>query len=894
MNNPKYIFSQGFDSFVYKTTTNIFNAKYIGELQLLGILERELGLSGEFKSNEERETEYLEVLSKYLKTNNTFISDSFYKDEIGVTKELLRWRDQLKFINWNFSDGISERLDLLAYLENNNSIPMGVSDRWLFVLEGIKSINSINIDSIEINDDLDLYHPFFKTLFNFLKEKGVEITSNKTEITVDNSNLSKIKNAIINGAKTTLDKGDNSFQILRFKDSIIASDFLADQLKSNSDFKPIIINRDNSDLDTSFLSYNLSLSGADLHSSNPQIIQVFKLVTSLLFDKTNPYNLLSLLNSPILPFPKKLAVKLSKALINNAGIGNEEWNETLESYKNSIENTPYKKQKLQVIELYLERERQEYVSTEDLIQLYRNLSSWAGKMIALGKTQSTRDQLTYLHKMSVNLVNTVIKLDKETFSSRELDKVINKIYEAVTININNKEKESHTVINSPSQLHNSPNSLIWFDFYNHSIVANYCEFLLQSEVQELEKEEGILLWSQDNQIQFQIQNLQKGITKADKKLYLIIPAEAKGTITTSHPLYANLTAYIKNLDDFIYDFSFEDIEIKGYDWVKSNISEIEPIQLPQQTNYINIEKSELLEKRVTESYSSIDNLIKYPLDWVLQYQAHITEKGLGNIQEFMTIKGNLSHLVVQTLLQKQKDGEVDLYKVDTDNEIDKLLNLLTPQYASPFNLDENIFEYKSFAVQLKKSFSTLLQIIKTNNLVYDSSEYEAKGKVDIIEVAGKIDLLFYKGNTPVIIDLKWTFSTKKYSKILEDEKSIQLATYTKLLGDKSAITAYYLLSAATLFTTSNQLNGQGVRVINLKEDATYVNDRISAKTINSYNYRWKEFDDGIIESAEDMSLDEIEYNDNVELANLIPLDEYKKTKKVNPYSSYGLFKGFVK
>ena len=333
---------------------------------------------------------------------------------------------------------------------------------------------------------------------------------------------------------------------------------------------------------------------------------------------------------------------------------------------------------------------------------------------------------------------------------------------------------------------------------------------------------------------------------------------------------------------------------KGYNWIKPNVLEIENIKLPQKTDYIKIENYMLLSKRDIESYSSIDNLIKYPLDWVLSYQARVTDKGLGSIQEFMTIKGNLSHLVVQTLLQKQKEGNIDLYKIDTDNEIDELLKLLTPQYASPFNLDENIFEYTSFVVQLKKSFSTLLQIISVNKLVYNSSEFDVKGKVEALNIAGKVDLLFYKDNTPVIIDLKWTFSTKKYSGILKDEKSIQLSIYTKLLGNKSAITAYYLLSAGILFTTSNELTGKGVRKVNLEEDVTYVNDRIIRKTINSFNYRWQEFKDGIIELAEEMPTSEIEYCNNVEEEVLMPLDEYKGIKKLNPYSSFGLFKGFVK
>jgi hypothetical protein len=40
----------------------------------------------------------------------------------------------------------------------------------------------------------------------------------------------------------------------------------------------------------------------------------------------------------------------------------------------------------------------------------------------------------------------------------------------------------------------------------------------------------------------------------------------------------------------------------------------------------------------------------------MSYKAKLDEKGLGNIDELITLKGNLSHIVVQTLFQRQKDG----------------------------------------------------------------------------------------------------------------------------------------------------------------------------------------------------------------------------------------------
>ena len=896
MEKTKLIFSVGYDSFVYKKKKKMFNRKFVGELQLLSLLERELGLSGEFKNNKERQAEYLEYLSKKIAEKNTFISESFGNDKIGVANELLRWRDQLKQMNWTFSKGSSERMNLLSEIETENKLSLGTADRWILVLNKLKEIKNLNIESIEINDNLELLHPIFKKIFSLLEEKGVKIVQKETEKEfAGKSNLSVIQNSLVkNKSEIELDRNDKSFQVIKFSDSIISADFLAQQLCAR-EFDPVIINSNNYVLDISVSTFELPYSGSEITNVNPQILQLFKLISSLLFKEVDPYNLLSLLNLPILPFPKSLANKLSKILIENAGIGNKEWLEAIDNYKNNIDQSKKNwKEKVKAVEFYIERERKDKITKQELIDVYRDIINWSTKMNSVIKTESTNIQLSNLEILSKSFVKTIESLIEEEFSARDLNKITSRIYESVNIKINSKEKGSCTVLSKSSQLYNNAEFVILYDFYNRNLSADYGEFLMEGEIEELSKQDGILFWRKENQIQLQLENFKKGILKTDSKLVLFISEKTNGEKTLEHPLLTQLISLIKNFDDFVIDFSFEKKDWESLGWAKPKILNIKRTELPEKSDYIQIERSDLLRERKVESYSSINDLIQYPLDWVMNYQARITEKGLGKIAELNIIKGNLSHLVVQTLLQKEKDGEIKFDDVNIEDEIDKLLEEFTPQEATPFYLSENTFEYKSFQHQLKKSIKVLLKIIKNNDLKYDSFEFEGEGIIDEKEISGKIDLLFYKDATPVIIDLKWTLSSNKYFKILEEEKSIQLAIYAKLLGDKkSPVTAYFLLSKGNLYTTNELLKGDGVRLIGISNPAD-VNNRIIDRTINSINYRWKEFKEGKIEQAEEMPLDSIQYSIDTEEKKLIPLDNKKKNKKSNPYSEYGLFKGGVK
>ncbi len=709
--------------------------------------------------------------------------------------------------------------------------------------------------------------------------------------------LNNLKLQTISRKWIELDKNDNSFQVLKFKDQVIAADFLAQQL-SNSEDVPVIVNANNYGLDTSFITFNSSLSGSEINNANPQITQLFKLVSTLLFTKVNPNNLLSLLNLPALPFSKNLAKKLSKVLINSGGTGNEAWLKSIADFKKAIdkENTNWK-EKLKAVAFYLERNRVDELSKKDIIDVYRDIATWCGKRISFEGKETTKIQFYNLQELSKSFINTIESLDQDTFSLKSLNQAIDKVYDPISIPVYNKEKGSYTVLAQPTQLYDTTDNLIWVDFYNTELSAKFSSFLMQSEIEELKKQDGILLWSKENQIQLQLNNNLKGLLKTNNRVCLFVAEKTNAEKTTEHPLYTQLGAIITNFEDFLFDFSFDTNTWTNNYWKQPELITPEFISLPKVNDYLHINKASLLNKRKTESYSSINELIQYPMDWVMKYQARITENGLGTIDELITLKGNLSHIIFQTLLESEKQNKINFETADINKEIDVLLKQFTPQIAASFYLEENKFEFIQFTNQLKKSFKILLDIINNNNLIYHAYEYSASGKIDAINFSGNIDLLFHKGNTPIIIDLKWTFQSKKYANILEDEKSIQLSIYAKLLNNTKAATGYFLISHGLLFTTSRLISeGKGVEIIPLKEDAHYVNDRILKRTINSYNYRWNELEKGTIELYEDQRIDNIAYANSTEEEDLIPLDlkTDTKLKKVNPYSVYGLFKGEVK
>lgn len=896
MQQINLIFSMGFDSNVYTQNQTFFNRKFVGEKQLLLLLERELGLSGVFVSEDERRDHYHKYIELVSLERKTFISDSFELDSKGVSKELLAWRDYLKLSNWNFETGISERLDLLSHLEKAAVLHKGEVDRWLDVITALEKASAIGIATLRLEDKRSLLPPYLHCVFNELGRLGVTVKENLAhEAITSNSNLHQLKRALIApSGQVVLDSNDTSFHILRFKDSVEASDFMAQQLSFGQQ-KPVLLNSIVSNLDTSFATFDIPLSGSDISNANPQLIQLFKLAGSLLFTTINPYNLQALLALPRLPFSKKLAVKLRKVLTQYAGIGNEKWEETIQTYLKSYSKDSKKFKKQQdTLSLYLTRNRVSEITSKDLKDFYTAIGSWAGQQLHLQNEVLNQLQFGHLQNLCSKLVQFLKACPDEKFSATKFEILVGHFYEPMRLQATEKQQYSPDVFDSGSQLYAASDHTVWFDFYNTKLQAKQGSFLYASELKALEKTETFQHWSSASQIDFQLSQLYKGFLKTNSHLCLIICDTHNGAPTTEHPLYTQLSAMVSNLKDFEFAYDTDKQRLQEFGWKAPKLAEISQMKLPTTSDSIAFTKTDLLAKRAVESYSSLENLVYNPLDWVLQYQAKISDTGLGDIPELMLLKGNLSHAVVQSLLELDKERSIDLKTASLSALVASKLEELAPQMALPFLLEENKIAFQTFSTQLQMSFAALVGIIHNNSLEFMEAESITEGHLNGTFIKGAIDLLFSKNGTPVVIDLKWTYSDKKYMTLLEEEKALQLAIYSKLLDNTTSITGYFLLSHGRLFTQNDALSGAGVVRIAKEGTPSEVNNRVVNRIGNSYAYRWEELQSGYIELSEKSLLEDIPYANATQDEDLVPLNEIDKKKKENPYSDYNLLKGNIR
>ena len=885
----KIIFSTSYDSNTYKSySTN--KSRYIGPLGLLSILERELGIYDIYSNEEKRLDSYKKCLQDNAKS--FFFEEVLEKDSINVAKELLNLRDGLIMLGWNYKNvNQPTRFSDLALVEKafiKSDNYVGISDRWRIVLENISvdKLKEFDIEEIVLHDDKKSLHPFFKELFSKLSEIVSEYKFNPNN---KNNNLSIVRNAIVNSVNNTSSdiqtlkniEEDKSITILNFKNKQLAEDTIAYYSEEHNN---IVVNNDNLNFDFSLVSFGKSASGSVQQNCNSQLIQLFKLVTVCFTDNINIQTILSLLQLQNSPIDYKLSSKLAKSISRYPGIDNDEWNIIIEKYLSEEKlNEEEVKRRKTIVKLFLTfGYENDDKSIKKALKLYKYLVKWIESKIAKGVGLEIKEQFIHLNNLCKNAI--VIIKDKTVLS--ESISEINNIYSTKSFANYYKQQKSIDVIGNVSNIASEcDKEVYWLDFYNSSINTKYNDSFLYEEKQYLK--DNFSYYNSENQIELVQHQWLKGLNFINNKLILCTISGTK----EKHPLLIRMETLIPDLDKIKIEVnSVDDVEfISRGDLVESEIK-----NLPTPQYYLQSDVIKNIKPRHKESASSIEKFIEYPFDWVMKYVAKFEDNMGLELPSINLIKGNVAHKTIEKLFNRiieKNNKSLEISKDEFNEELDNVLR----QQAYVFLEKEHRFELSEFRFTLYKSFKSLIDIINTNKLSLKSCEYKFGWGKDLIvdealgKLLGSIDLLLEDySNNPFIIDLKWTFSDKKYKEKIEKGEAIQLALYSASINKRElSRTAYFMLNQNVLITSSS-LKGKNIHHIPVDYDNQDVLDKLKF----SLEYRWKQIKNGDLEIADGLPLKELEYH--VEVGTL-PLSEgIKKTKKSYPYSGYNLFKGTLK
>ena len=843
------VYSPYYDGEVFLgDTPEAMGTIYCGTMGLMDFLQQRAGIHFNIKPDVEREADYLNAMNIFLadekRSKDVFFKEAAKVDPLGVACKLLKWRDALVMAGWDMTCTNARCKKLMALVEIEKDFnSSGIADCWCRLCEEYESRDVLQGMVGKVRFDCtrsDILEIVKRTLYAIFSRKEVTFESNCCQQDLD---VSKIK-------------------LLEFHDINDAYEWIAQVEKLPDD--TVIVNRDNIRLNHTLYTWNKPMVGASLMQSNPQLLQLFKLSMSMFSRPLNIYNVVSYLQLPMSPIPSGLRYKLAGILLKNGGFGEkklredgkwrDDWDEAIATYefmKNGEKaSAQYRAGKLSLLKT-IRADYSNGLTKAEIVDYIDKITKWASGFNADDNLPEERMRQLGELKIMLKSLDTALKTQKDTMSYADIEKLIMQIYRPMNYQLQKAEAGSMNVINDVRSMAKPAKTLIWLDCQQEDTESDPYDFLSEKEREYLKAHKVVI---PDFAQHLEYARYEKIYKLNQAEQVILVKSQYDGTARLGEHSVVAEANYLsgKNLRKVMPEGVFP---LKKVEKETGSIDVYHP-ELSYEIgafNYIGRK----------ESNTSIDTLISFPFNYVMDYVALLPSPDENQLKNTYTTTGLVAHHFFQHVIE---DGHHDYSEMRrlTNDEFDKRLETAIDVTGLILRLDENATALNSFRSHLKESMLALIDIMEHEKLTPEGCEIgfpeknEDVVKLDTIQDFGaRIDLLLKnESDQYVIFDFKWSYG-KQFEDKLKEDLSIQLDLYkqavTKTYKDKTvAGVGYYLMPKKQLITTDFEEIPEKnlIKKIDKPEEKVKLKDKIA----HSFNYRMDEIRRGHIEEAEMMDI----------------------------------------
>ena len=848
------------------------------------------GIHQQIPSFPERLTAYHKALLEYDADNaDNLFHPSIEIDSMSVAKTLLHWRDNLALCGWNChtkTDGCT-RLNALAEIDSYYQ-DEGLAKLLQKLMSQIELMKSGDVKiphiykelTIEIPCSLELMPDFIKPLLNSLKELGVRVVENSDDTSAKPKSITE----------------------LNFTQQWKAEAWLAQQ---ESEAYDVWINTDNKRLDNWLHMFGKPVCGCEMTNANPQITQMFLLAIQLFQRPLNVNTLLQYLSLPECPLSWRLRSHLAKAIASQGGFCNDKVQECIQNFierefKSEDDETPQEKTEKERKENYHKylpfdlcddksamtlADETDKVNVKTLTKFLDSIKKYASQRAsALAENQPDDARIAQLRtvvEMIKGLLDQMATFSDDEISFSKLIQWAQSLYEDGNYTLYSAQVGSRMVINHPANMIDHAEKVIWCDFYGDVSYTLSTDFLSNYEIEQLEGQ-GVKLWNKENESNLMNFMLARPIYKADH-LTIVTCDQQGATKLPQHPLYLQLP---NKVEEESGDELYKQMATRKVKFIDNHREE--------DSTYIKFDaKEHPVTWRETESDSSLEKLLQTPFDYVMKYPLGFHEV-TDNELKLSTTNGYVAHETIEMLFTAER-GNIPLEEY-VSTHYEETFHKALVRKGALLLLPEHHLDKERMHHQLKRCVNNLATIITNNELTVVKCEQEEIQDLKLKEeggilIRGFIDMVLCdKDGNEVVFDLKWTSKKDKYKDVLENNRALQLAIYKAMLekhedSPRNVRTAYFEMPLGKLLSTDNYFQGDYCEFI--KPEAV---DDIMEQVRRGYSKRVEEINNGIIETADNVLLTELDY---AQTGGVYPLEDDGKKKgprkAENKYSDYKCF-----
>ena len=878
----------------------LFDEKPVGTAGLLDELELRTGNVRRTVPEIERLIMYVRAMRDALAQDpGLFFAESFASDELGTARVILGWRDTLVMARWRKETDSTDRLRGIARVEEHFHC-QGIADRWAAMERYLSGDRPIPEGlEVECRVPLASLPPCVGRVLTLLKEGGAAVMERTDAIpaAAEGTALRAVQESLLGisaPAKKNL-KADKTFRHIHFKFAYDARQWAAESVPAWND--ALLVCKDPGAVNDTLRVLGRPLLRSDIEGS-PQSSQLFLLGLSLFRNPVDAGRLLSYLRTPVNPvgklcvrkedrkgqsYFKPLNDELTDKLLRNGGL--DGWDDVIADAKYDREGNemgePERREILGRFLMWKGVTPGGMVRKEALLAYLKNMRRWAdgcGKV--LPDDQGFPALSSFCSAMQMLLEDAPEEIDPGRVS-----RWAEGIFAPVGMTVDAAQAGSMDCVPDVRALVDGPRRMICLGFAGAEDAPYPYSFLSAGE----RKLVGVPSFEDFSRYAHDATAAALSSTEA---LLLVTCGIDNGKSLPEHPVMTELKAWFKIATEKGEGLEPEaPAERKALEAVPGNRCAKE--YQVDKTLFKDLDKpvAEGGLRLDRESYSSLDELIQHPFDYVMEYLLGYGSYGEAQLSDLPTVKGNVAHLYVQTLID-ESGGDLDAMEKAHGERFESIVQACAESKGALLLADEYGLEWGKFRRVLRKSVTELLKLVRRNGYKVEGAEVHVETELPVIgPFHAYIDLLLEDAQGRwVVFDFKWS-EGKTYERRMESRDILQLALYREALvrktGREVSVYGYWVFPRYEFLTECAGIVGD--RVLRYRSGPGEMDGagNLFEQACNSYAFRMDQIREGLIEEGERFALADLEYWQKQGEKNLYPLrgDFYFPDLKARPYGN---------